>query len=146
MPKAATMSMPKLTGKQLGGMFLVFLAIHMVVIYFANKWYPESVVLGNHFFSPMTGLLYAMIPFTLLTVAAVPIVEHLTDTTKWKMTDWHWPVLYLVVNASGLWFLARFAEWLGMGLSSWMVVVVLAVIMDILQGFAWMTLVAGKKK
>ena len=50
---------------------------------------------------------------------------------------------YLVINFVGLWSVARGADVLGLGISSWMIVLVIAVVLDFIQGGVMMGL--GKK-
>ena len=49
-------------------------------------------------------------------------------------------LLYFIVNALGLWFITRFAEQFGIGASSWKVIVVVALLLDMAQGMAMMAL------
>ncbi len=134
--KNSSVAMQRLSGKQLGLMFVSFLVIHAAVIYLANRWFPSQVVLGNHFFSPIMALIYSSIAFTLVVTAFVPIAEHIAEAMKTTLTNLHWAVLYMIVNIIGLWSLARVAEWLGMGLQSWVAVVALAAVITFLQGMA----------
>lgn len=129
-----TSTLPCWSGKQIGTMFVLFLAANFAVLYLANKWWPTNVVLGTHFFSPMVALLYTVLPLSIVSVGLVPVVEHIMDTTNWKANDYHWLVLSFVVNAAAIWGLTRFAEWVGMGVTSWMVVAVLAVVLTAAQG------------
>lgn len=85
---------------------------------------------------PLTGLLQSMAVFSLLTVAASPVIEAVADQMKYKLSFLHWIVLYAGINFGGLWITGRFAEQLGLGVSSWIVVLILAVIMDFAQGAA----------
>lgn len=140
-----TTTMPHWSGKQIGAAFVLFLAANFVILYLANKWWPTHVVLGTHFFSPMVALLYTVLPLTILSVGFVPVVEHVMDTTEWKATDYHWLALSFVVNATALWGLTRFAEWIGMGVSSWMVVAAVAVVLTAVQGMLVMGVVKRVK-
>lgn len=125
---------PHISGRQLGLVFVAFFVVHAAVIYLANMFFPQLVVLGNHFFNPTLGLLYAVIPFTLVTVGSIPLIEHVGDAIKRKISNMEWMLYYFVINVAALWILARFAEWIGMGISSWLVVVVLGAIITFAQG------------
>jgi hypothetical protein len=96
--------------------------------------------LGNHLFPALQSLFYSMIVFTLIAVGATPIIEHMADSSGKKLKELDWIMLYFVVNAVGIWVVARFAEQLGLGISSWLVVVALAVVIDIVQGLSMMKL------
>ena len=45
---------------------------------------------------------------------------------------------YFVVNLAELWFITRYAEIFGLGVSSWVVLVCLALVADLAQGMAVM--------
>ncbi|MGD9129139.1 MAG: hypothetical protein PVJ09_01460 [Candidatus Woesebacteria bacterium] len=122
-----------LTAKQLTVMFGLFLLVHSVIIYVASMWFKEAVILGTHVFSPIAALVNSMITFTLIVVAATPVIEFISEQLKIKLTCLHWSVLHFFINAGALWLVARFAEQLGMGISSWKVVVVLALVFDLAQ-------------
>lgn len=49
-----------------------------------------------------------------------------------------WMASYFVLNFVGVWVVARFANQLGFGISSWVVALVLAVVLDVVQGAAMM--------
>src|SRR6185369_1237965 len=55
-------------------------------------------------------------------------------------------VAYFVVNFVVLWFTSRFSEIFGMGLSSWVVVLVLALVINLVQGMAVMSFQKMMKK
>jgi hypothetical protein len=115
-----------------GGFFL----IHAVVIYTANMFFPEVVVLGTHMIPALMGLLYSSVVLTMVVVAMMPLIEFVTQAVSVKLQDWHWMGLYLVINGVALWSVARLPEMLGLGLGSWMVVAAMAVVINFLQGLA----------
>jgi hypothetical protein len=143
---ASTKAMHMMSAKELGAMFVAWFIGHSAVIYLANSIFPEAVVLGTHFFSPLQSLAYSMVVFTLITVGATPIIEHLAASSKKVLKAMDWIVLYFVINAVALWVVARFAEQLGFGVSSWMVVVALAAVMDLVQGFLVMKVTSPMMK
>lgn len=132
--KSTPMDRSHFSGKQLAMTFIAFFVIHSVVVYLANMFFPEDVVLGNHFFSPTMGLVYSMLPLTLLTVGCIPFIEYVAEKFNRTVSNMEWMVDYLLINTAGIWILARFAEWIGFGISSWMVAVALGVVITILQG------------
>ena len=121
------------TAGQLSLMFVMTAAFGMIVMFLANVFLPENVVLGNNIFSPGAALIYSMITFTLLSVGAVPVVEWVASNNKVQLTENMWMILYFFINFFALWIVARFAELLGLGISSWQIVAVLALILDVLQ-------------
>jgi len=74
-----------------------------------------------------------MITYGLLSIGAVPVVEWLSEKRESRLTENKWMLVWFVVNFFSFWIVARFAELLGMGVSSWRMVAVLALIMDVLQ-------------
>jgi hypothetical protein len=111
-----------------------FFVVNTVTVAAASQVLKDQVVLGTHMISPLMGLLQSMTVFTLLTIGAMPVIELISGMFKMKLQSMHWMAIYLVVNAAALWVTVRFAEMLGVGISSWMIVVLLAAIMDYLQG------------
>lgn len=132
--RSSAMSTKQMSARQLMVATVLWFIAHSVIVYFANRWYPDAVVLGTNVISPMMAMLYSMVVLTLLTVGSIPVVELLASQFRIKMGALHWFLSFLVIDAAALWLVARFAEQLGLGLSSWMVAAVLAVIIDLVQG------------
>lgn len=124
------------TTTQLVVMFVLFMIAHSVVIYLANLLFPNAVVLGTSRLTPGLALLNSMVVFTIIAVGMVPILEYLAKLRNMRIMDMHWMVLYFLINFVGLWLVARAAETLGLGLSSWRVVAILAIVLDAVQGLA----------
>ncbi len=124
---------PTTTAGQLSVMFVLTTAFAIITVFLANVFLPNHVVLGNNIFSPGAALIYSMITYGLLSVGAVPVVEWLAEKRESHLTENKWMLVWFVVNFFAFWIVARFAELLGLGISSWRVVAVLALIMDILQ-------------
>jgi len=121
------------TAWQLTIMFIMTAAFGMILMFLGNVYMPQGVVLGNHIFSPGLALIYSMITFSLLSVGAAPVIEWIMLKNNLHPTENIWMVMYLGVNFAALWIVARFAEFLGLGIASWRIVLVLAFIIDILQ-------------
>lgn len=133
-PLAKSTQSKMMTLTQLSVMFVSFLVANSVVVYLANKFFPMAVVLGTHLLSPFTALIQSMLLFTLLIVAVMPVVEIAIAALELKVKDLHWMILYFLINSAGLWVTARFAEMMGLGLSSWVVVLILAFVINAAQG------------
>ncbi len=144
MPAAATSMAMSTTMSQLTNMFIAFLVGNSVVIYLANMFFPSQVALGTHLISPMMGLLYSSIVLTVLLVSSVPVIEWLGRQLRMTLSSSHWMLLYLVMNTLFVWFVARFSELLGMGIASWVVAVILAIVLDVIQGMLAMFVVYKK--
>ena len=140
---SSSMNTKYMSAQQLTVITVLWFIAHSIIIYFANNWYPTAVVLGTHVITPMMGILYSMVVFTLLTVGSIPVIELVAAQMRWRLSNMHWFAAFWAIDAAALWLVARFAEQLGMGISSWVVAVVLGLLMDLVQGV--LVQVASKK-
>lgn len=125
---------PTMSLTQLSVGFVGFFIANAIVFYLANRLFPTQLVLGTHLLTPFAALMYANFVFTLLLVGATPVIEAVAEQTQTKLKDMHWMGLYFVINTAALWFVARFAEQLGLGIASWLVAVLVAIVLDFVQG------------
>lgn len=123
-----------MSAQKLSLTFIVWFIGHAVVLYLANTFFPEAVVLGTHQFSVYQSLFYSMLVFTLITVGMIPLIEYAAILQKRALSVMDWIVLYFIINTAGIWVVARFAEMLGLGISSWLVAVALGLVLDLVQG------------
>lgn len=123
-----------MTAKQLSITFVVWMLAHTTIFFLANRFFPEAVALGTDQFSTWQALLFSMLVLTLITVGFIPLVEMIASSAKRSLSAMDWMVTYFVINTAAIWVVARFAEQLGMGISSWVVAVVLALVIDAVQG------------
>lgn len=123
-----------MTAQQLAMIAILWLVAHSAIIYLANRWFPDAVVLGTNVITPTMAILYSMVVFTLITVGAIPVIEALSTQLRWRLSNLHWFALFALVDVVGIWLVARFAEQLGMGISSWTVALTLGLVMDVTQG------------
>lgn len=119
--------------------YVVVTVVSAVVIYVANMFMPEQVVLGTMSLSPWWALALSAGKLGLIATAASILLAEWDNRRRKMMTPMQQMLAYFVVNVAGLWFISRFAEVYGLGLGSWVVVVVLAAIVDFVQGFAVMS-------
>jgi len=120
---------------QLIKLFWVWFTAQSVVLFFGRMFFPGSIVLGTNLISPLMAILYSMFVLSLFSVGTIPLVEVFQDMKKKKLSTTEWMLLYIVVNTIGLLIISRFAVSLGLGLSSWMVAVVLGIVISVVQGF-----------
>lgn len=130
---------------QLSTAWISFTAGGLLVALLANLFFPKAVILGNHLLSPFTGAVYAMAMVALIAVGVMPVVEYFIKENKLKLTSTHWLLLYWVVNAAAIWLVGRFAEIVGMGISSWLVAVLMGLALDLVQGGLMMHVVSKVK-
>lgn len=144
---ATSSSMNPMTGlTELALMFVAFFAVHTLVLFLGDLFLGDMVVLGHHIFSPLRGLIQSMLFFTVLVVAAVPVIEVIANSLRVKLGMMHWIGVYLVINSIALWATARMAEMLGMGISGWEVVVGLAAVITLAQGLVSGMVLGSSKK
>jgi len=142
--------MAKKTKKDTGMMFVVtffvLLFVNVVVVHFANIFFPAYLELGTHELSYLFALILSMGILSLVGTFALPFV-HVYENYRGKMfSSSEWMGLYFVLNTVVIWMIARFAFQLGFGISSWMVAVTLGLVLDIAQGGAMMKLEKLKSK
>ena len=120
--------------------YFILLLVNSFVLALANSWFPQHVVLGTQALTPFSALALSMGALSLINTFAIPFVNQYEKTRKKPLTSKHWMLAYFGLNFTGLWLITRAAEQLGLGITSWVVAVILAVILDLIQGAAMMKL------
>ncbi len=126
------------TGMTLVITYFVLFTVNSLVVLLANSLFPQHVVLGTGHISVGWALIHAMGTLALLDVFAIPFVHEQEKKRGSMFSPQEWMGVYFVLNFIGVWGVARFAEQLGFGISSWFVALVLAVVLDVFQGMAMM--------
>lgn len=121
-------------------MFVIIMAVNAVIIHLANGMYPTQVVLGTISLSYFWALMLSSGVLSLLTTFAFPFISDFARQMRHMLSPIEMIVVYFVVNFVGLWFVTRVSQVFGLGVSSWMVVLVLAAVLDFVQGMAMMLL------
>src|SRR5689334_17483222 len=130
------------TGINLVLSFLTLFVVNGLIIILANRFFPKQVVLGTISISYWWALHNSALKLTLINTLVMPFVALYEWKKKTTFTPQQWMGTYLIVNIVALWSIARFANNLGLGLSAWWVAVILAIVLDWIQGMAM--LAAGK--
>lgn len=120
--------------------FFVLLLVNILVVYLANTWFPQYVVLGTQSISLWWALIHSMSVLALINTFAIPFIRAIENKKGRMLTSKEWMVKYFIINFVGVWVVARFSDQFGFGISSWMVAVVLAVVLDLVQGMSMMQL------
>ncbi|NCS97503.1 MAG: hypothetical protein GW762_02865 [Candidatus Pacebacteria bacterium] len=128
------------TGIMVPVTFMSLFVVSSAVIFVANSLFPSQVVLGTHSITAGWSILLSISALSLFNTLAVPFIREYENKKEKMFSDRDWMLAYLALNFAGLWILSRFAEQLGLGLSSWIVAAVLAAILDVTQGLAIMTI------
>lgn len=126
--------------------FLTVAVANMIVIYTANLLFPMQVVLGTLSLTPFWALTLATTELSIWLTAIIPLVYYFEWKNKRNLTDKEWMGLYFIANVMFVWGVTRFADIYGFGVSSWMVVIALALALDFVQGIAMMQLAKIKIK
>lgn len=119
---------------------LVMFVINILVVFLAHMVFPAYVVLGTGTLSIVWALALSMGILSLIDTFTIPFVRVFENYRKRMFSPVEWMVTYFVINFVGIWLISRGAEQLGLGVRSWIVVLVLAVVLDVVQGMAMMKL------
>lgn len=117
-------------------MFVYFMIVNSVILFAAHLLLPQQIVLGTYQISSLLGLVQSMLFFSLWAVVTVPVIELMAQFMHLKLADIHWIIATFFINFVGLWVVARLADMLGLGISSWIIVAVLSILFDLGQGVA----------
>lgn len=126
--------------------YIVLFLLNSVVIYLANYIFPQYVALGTATTTKCWAIIQSMGILALVSLLVIPFVREFERRRKKMFTSKEWMILYFLVNTASLWIIARFAFYLGFGISSWMVAVGLAIVLGVLQGVAMMQIEKLRKK
>lgn len=116
--------------------YIILMATTAGVIYLANMWFPQYVVLGTMSMTPMWAICLTASKLALLGTFALPFLTEFELHRKKELSSTEMMIAYLVINFFAVWGVTRFSEIYGMGVTSWVVVLALAAALDIVQGIA----------
>lgn len=120
--------------------FFTLLLVNSIVLYIAQIIRPSNIVIGTHALGYFWGIGMSMGKLALIGTLAMPIIHEIENRRGRMFSDMEWIASYFVINFVSLWIITRFSEQFGLGVTSWYVVVILAAIMDVVQGVAMMSL------
>lgn len=126
------------TNRQMAVGFFVQLVINSLVIWIANMLFSDHVVLGTAYFSLGWAIFHSMLLLSLIGTLAIPLFEWKQEMTKKALTNKDWMLGYFAINFVAVWVISRFSEQFGLGVSSWIVVLLLAGVLDFAQGMGMM--------
>ncbi len=126
--------------------FLTLFIVDFIILHLGNMLFPASIVLGTASISHWWAMCHSILRLTLIGTAVIPLVSYFEWKNKKTFTPKQWMITYLVVNFTALWYISRFADNLGLGFSSWLVILLFAGVLDIFQGLAMMALGEKSKK
>jgi hypothetical protein len=126
--------------------FFLIWAVTAVVISLANTFMPEQIVLGTMTVNRMMALLLSSGIIAWATTITMPIFTEIEVRKQMILAPQHWIIGYLIINVAALWVTTRFADVIGLGVSSWVYVVGLAAVLDFVQGMVMMAYGASPNK
>lgn len=128
------------TGLTLLYSYLVLFVTTFITIWVANLLFPTHVVLGTYALSPLWSLYLVVAEISVVSVFMIPLVYYYEWQRGKQYSDKEWMTLYFISNTLLVWSIARVAEKIGFGISSWFVAVLLGLALDFVQGIGMMTL------
>lgn len=135
---AKNFSFSKNPGMLITATFVIMYVVNAPILYLAHMLFPEQVVLGNVTLSLLWAIFLSMSALSLLVTLLVPFLHEVERRLDRDLTMQEWFGAYLAINFGGIWLISRFSEQFGLGVSSWLVVLGLAVVMNFVQGIAMM--------
>ena len=129
---------PQISGMDLVLSTVVVFIVNVVVLFIAHMIAPNAYVLGTHSLSLWWAIKLSMGELALLCGLVMPFVGMIEQNRQKVFSPIEWSTLYLIVDVVGIWAISRFSEVYGLGVSSWMVVLPLAVALDVVQGMVMM--------
>lgn len=113
--------------------YIILFAVNSLILYFANLLFPNQIVLGNQSVTYGWSFIHSMGTLAMLNLFLIPLVKEYENKTGKIINSLCWMKTYFISNFIGLWILGRFANELGMGLSSWTIALFLAFALSIAQ-------------
>ena len=133
------------TGMMLVITYFILFAVNSLVVLGANALFPQNAVLGTAYITLPWAIFHSMSLLALIGTFAIPFIREYEVKRGKMLTNNEWMIAYLVINFVGVWVVARLADNLGFGITSWMVALVLAIVLDLVQGIAMMQLEKFRK-
>lgn len=127
--------------KKMLNLLVVIGIVNAVILYIASLFFPAYVVIGNEFMESWIALIFTAFLLTVIIALTKPVMRIAKLKVKGDIAI---NISYGITNIVGLWVLARFAKFVGFGVSSFIIVVVLGVSLTLVQYVVWKMLV-GKK-
>ncbi len=133
------------TGVELPISFAVMFLVNVVGVYLAHMYYPKMIVVGTFGLTTTEALLLSAGALAVINTLLIPFFHIYENSRKKMLSSLEWMIGYAVMNGVALWLISRVPMVFGLGVSSWMPLVVLALVLDFLQGLGMMGLEKLKK-
>ena len=120
--------------------FITLFLTNATVLMLGNALFPSALVLGTYSISYWWAIYHSMFKLSVINVFVMPLVTYYEWKNKTVFTPKQWMITYFVVDFVVLYGVTRFSESLGLGVSSWFVLVIFALALDMVQGVVMMQL------
>ncbi len=114
------------------------------IITIASALFPKNVVLGTISLSHWEALLLSSGVLSWLMTLSIVLFTEVEVRQQRVLSPKDWLMGYFALNTVGIWLIARLAEILGLGLSSWLVALLLGLVLSFAQGSTMMAYGAFK--
>lgn len=118
--------------------FFTLFAVNSIVLYCAHLLFPQHVVIGTHALNVFWGIFHSMGKLALINTLVIPFVTEYETRRNKIFSSTEWMVTYFVVNFVTIWLITRFSEQFGLGITSWIIALLLAAALDVAQGLVMM--------
>ena len=136
----------KVTGMVFVVTFFLLFAVNALVLFVANMFFPAMIVLGTMSLTLPWSIAHSMGALALIGTLIIPFVRKYEINREKMFNSAEWMLAYFLINLAGVWLIARFPDQFGLGISSWLVAVALAVVLDFVSGMAMMRLEKYRSK
>ncbi len=126
--------------------FLLLWLVNGLVIALANFLMPRDIVLATISISHIAALVLSSGILAWFATVTLPLFTEIEIRKKMILTPLHWMIGYFIINTCAVWIIARFSDTIGLGVSSWFFVLVLAALLDVVQGMTMMAYGEMNKK
>ena len=121
------------TGLTIFYSYITLFITNAVTISLANYLFPTEIVLGTYALTPSWSLYLAVVELTVVCTMIFPLVYYHEYRRGSEYTAKEWMMLYFAVNTITIWSIARFADKIGFGISSWYIAIILGIILQWMQ-------------
>ena len=115
-------------------LYIVYWVLTGLLLYAANYFFPQSVVLGNHKLNAFEAALYGSFWITFVSWAIVDIFysRGLKQNGLFMFI-----AMYFIADTAAIWMVARIPRLAGFGIINYQWVLIMASILVVLQRIAW---------
>lgn len=115
-------------------LFVLYWFLNFLTIYLLGALFPSSIVLGTFRLSPFEASIYAgfWLTFFVWTMWSYMLVRKV-DLEPFSLRF----LFFFFVNSLGVWLVARYAKYTGLGLTSFWLAFLLGIAANLLQSVSW---------